>query len=94
MPPKKLSTKREIIDLTADDDDVIDLTQDEEKDNSDSGQIPNSNENKPNNKRITFEEIQDPKPPEALMEMFRLREEQGNHVIQKKKINYILVHIL
>ena len=90
MPPKK-NMKREIIDLTAEEDDVIDLTQDEEMATSDTGQGTNPH-NKPNQQRITFQEIRDPKPPDALLEMFRVEEEQSDCVV--KKNNYILVHIL
>ena len=82
MPPKK-NMKREIIDLTAEEDDVIDLTQDEEMATSDTGQGTNPH-NKPSDQpRITFQEIRDPKPPDALLEMFRVEEEQSDCVGKK-----------
>lgn len=88
MPTKRKSPEVEIIDLTGDDDTVIDLTHETEE------HIPNSEP--PTNPiheshpvRVTFQVIDNPRPPEAILQMFS-QDDDGKRA-SKKKLRWLRI---
>ena len=83
MPPKRKSAEVEVIDLTGDDDTVIDLTK-ETEDDIPSSEPPTDPIHEPNPVRVIFQVIDNPGPPEALLQMFS-QDEDGKRAGKKNK---------